>query len=309
MVPVLVVRIAAALCLSTSTRLGGSSFSLGRSFAPSRRFTRSSTLVVNMSTTPAGDDGDKSNRNGVGQADIGKQEQQYNKEDSEDEGKSWRQLLEVSSNRSRKIRGSNYVQLATTDPETNEPRVRCVVFRGFVKLPTDHPCYNQCDDLSCVMRMITDQRSQKVLQIMSPSSQNGGKAELLWWFPKTSEQYRIRGRLVFVGGKGTFEYDRDPTLQTVRKEQWGNLSDSARESFFHQQIPGAPYAVETAQDIPPAGRSKDGKVVPPPDNFLLMLLLPEHCDYLRLTNMYRQIDVLETGSSTVSAWMSHRVNP
>lgn len=130
-------------------------------------------------------------------------------------------------------------------------------------------------------------------------------AELLWWFPKLSEQYRIRGKLVFVGGgDGNFAYDNDKTLQVARKEQWGNLSDSARESFFAQQTPGETFAEESA-DIPAGGRDADGKVLPPPDTFLLMLLLPQHCDYLRLTNMYRQIDT----KTEQGQWTSERVNP
>ena len=120
---------------------------------------------------------------GVGQADIG----DASPDKDLAEGKSWRELIEISSAKSRKIRGSNYVQLATVDPETNAPRCRCVVFRGFQKLPENHPCSNQFLGMSCVMRMITDARSQKVRESRA--------AELLWWFPKSSEQYRVRGSL------------------------------------------------------------------------------------------------------------------
>ncbi len=37
---------------------------------------------------------------------------------------SWREKIESSSARSRKVRGGNYVQLATVDHETMEPRSR-----------------------------------------------------------------------------------------------------------------------------------------------------------------------------------------
>ena len=302
-------RIVTTFCLTagihtTSWRRG--TFSLSPFLVPSL----CSCLTITMSSSSSSHASD----DGVGQADIGKMmaTDHHNKTDPA-EGKSWRQLLEVSSAKSRKIRGSNYVQLATVDPDSNnEPRCRCVVFRGFVNmklLPEDHPCYCVCDDLPCVMRMITDKRSNKVKQARKQHPSSQSVAELLWWFPKTSEQYRIRGKLVFVGGGGdddSFEYDRDPILRSQRKEQWGNLSDSARESFFTQQTPGEPYQEKQDEmmDIPSGGRDAEGKLLPPPDTYLLMLLVPEHCDYLRLTNMYRQIDAKVEGR-----WLSKRVNP
>lgn len=241
--------------------------------------------------------------NNVGQADIGEENdismQEAFNNDSDVVIKSWRTLLEVSSAKSRKIRGSNYVQLATVDPKTNEPRCRCVVFRGFLKVPHGHSCSTMCDELSCVMRMITHVQSNKVQQVVAHPSK---AAELLWWFPKTSEQYRIRGELFFVGA-GQFDRDDDNDLAIARKEQWGNLSDSARESFFANEKPGEAYTGESS-DVPSGGRSQDGKVLPPPDTFLLMILLPKYCDYLRLTNMYRQVDELVDGK-----WQSLRVNP
>ena len=42
----------------------------------------------------------------------------------------WRERITDSIARSRKIRGGNYVQLATVDAN-NAPRCRTVVFRGF----------------------------------------------------------------------------------------------------------------------------------------------------------------------------------
>lgn len=43
-------------------------------------------------------------------------------------GQVWRERIEVSIAKSRKIRGGNYVQLATVD-EDGHPRCRTVVFR------------------------------------------------------------------------------------------------------------------------------------------------------------------------------------
>ena len=187
---------------------------------------------------------------------------------------SWRSLLEVSIAKSRKIRGSNYVQIATTN-ENNEPRCRTVVFRGFFNnLPENHPMTlngGYCDGKPILMKMCTDLRSKKVEEVAyQPIS------EMVWWFPKTSEQYRVRGPLSLVG-----DDNDDRVLQIARKELWGNLGDPSRESFLDA----------ATTKIGSGGRDDEGKVVPPPANFLLMLLDPTYVDYLRLTGaQYRQID-------------------
>lgn len=208
--------------------------------------------------------------------------------------KSWRSLLDISIARTRKIRGSNYVQLATV--ENGEPRCRTIVFRGFQKVPDDHSLSNECSSLPCLLKMCTDLRSKKVEQNSAQSI-----AEVVWWFPKTSEQYRIRGDLILVGS----EEENDKALITARKELWGNLSDPARESFLGNLLPGELLAGEETADIPPGGRGEDGKPVPPPGNFLLMLLDPKHVDYLLLgKEQHRQIDI--RGGD---GWSFDRVNP
>lgn len=206
---------------------------------------------------------------------------------------SWKARIDKSIARSRKIRGSNYVQISTVSD--GEPRCRTVVFRGFQRLPSDHKVAVECDEMTCVMKMITDNRSNKVSEATAQSS-----AEMVWWFPKTSEQYRIRGQLVFVGG-GDFAFDEDTTLSAARKEQWGNLSDTAREQFFWQD-PGIPYNGESK--VPNGGRDDDGNLLGAPKTFLLMLLLPSHIDYLRLGDNFRQIDEIVEKN-----WVSTRVNP
>jgi pyridoxamine 5'-phosphate oxidase len=90
-----------------------------------------------------------------------------------------------------------------------------------------------------------------------------------------------------------------------RKQQWGNLSDMAREQFYWED-PGISYTSTWAkgEGIPAGGRDDDGKVLPPPDTFLLMLLNPTTIDYLRLGDNFRQVDKWEDGQ-----WLSTRVNP
>jgi pyridoxamine 5'-phosphate oxidase len=201
---------------------------------------------------------------------------------------SWKQLIDVSIAKSRKIRGSNFVQIATVDEATMEPRCRTVVFRGFQNLPSEHPLAREMGDgASCVMKMITDNRSNKVRESTA--------CEMVWWFSKSSEQYRIRGKLAFVGA------GEDKILTSTRKEQWGNLSDPAREQFYWQSS-GIDFSGVSI--VPAGGRDEEGVLLPPPDSFLLMFLLPHQVDYLRLGDNYRQVDQLKDGS-----WTSTRVNP
>ena len=221
------------------------------------------------------------------------QQQDSSTEFTSSSNRSWKSRMDESIGKSRKTRGSNYVQISTV--ADGEPRCRTVVFRGFQKLPPDHGWSRECDSTSCVMKMITDNRSNKV----SEASQQS-KAEMVWWFAKTKEQYRIRGDLRFVGG-GVFDMDSDNVLASARKEQWGNLSDPAREQFFWQE-PGIPYSGPS--DVPAGGRDEDGSLLSLPDTFLLMLLVPRRVDYLRLTDNYRQVDEYKEG-----AWVSDRLNP
>ncbi len=98
----------------------------------------------------------------------------------------------------------------------------------------------------------------------------------------------------------------------------------AREQFYWGD-PGVAYSGKP--DVPAGGQSNDRTVLPPPHNFLLMLLIPTHVDYLRLTNNYHQVDkwrswggggsndsddCITGGSSSSSSsrrWKSIRINP
>jgi len=224
--------------------------------------------------------------NAVGQFDIGAETPDESEPPSD---ASWRSLLQKSNKKSRNIRGSNYIQLATVDPVTLTPRNRCCVFRGFVDLPSQHVLTHKLDNMSCLMLMNTDARSEKVQQAKS------GGAEMVWWFPKTSEQYRLRGPLIFVGN-GTYEYDNDEFLQKIRTQQWEKLSDPSRESFLRPVVPG--QAVNKDWDVQAGGRDDEGNILPPPDVFLLMLLKPMNVDYLNLKSLFRQADTFKDGTWT-----------
>ena len=65
--------------------------------------------------------------------------------------------------------------------------------------------------------------------------------EMVWWFQKSSEQYRVAGDLQLIGARS-----EDEELSAQRKQAWGNLSDSAREQFFWEN-PGIPFRCATAE--------------------------------------------------------------
>lgn len=261
----------------------------------------------------------------------------------------WHARIEGSIARSRKIRGGNFVQIATVDQE-GFPRCRTVVFRGFINigelgtvedaeiLPGESSDVFSLQSHSSIwaMKMITDARSEKVLQ--------STQCEMVWWFTQSSEQYRIAGRLELVRPEPEYDAlphvaspslsERSRALQRIRKQQWGNLSDSAREQFYWTH-PGRPMGREeffssdgtpatggddvvTSPSVasappPTGGRDSDGKVLPPPDTFLLLLLVPEQVKYLRLTDNYAQLDVCESPRESVDStprrWRSTRMTP
>ena len=197
----------------------------------------------------------------------------------------WSSRIDRSIAKSRKIRGGNYVQIATVDME-GKPACRTVVFRGFLDLPIGD------DKKAIAMKMITDARSDKVTQIM-----NNSACEIVWWFSQSSEQYRFSGNLKLVGPNNA-----DASLLSARKQQWGNLSDPAREQFYWP----SPGDFSGPAEVPSGGRDSEGRVLDVPDSFLLMLLIPEQVKYLRLTDNYAQKDVI---TSLGAAWQAKRINP
>lgn len=139
-------------------------------------------------------------------------------------------------------------------------------------------------------------------------------------FPKSSEQYRIRGKVQFIGKDGPLFANNNSNSNSnnnndyfiaERKQAWGNLSDPAREQFYWKDANylGNPSDAE----IPPGGRDEEGKVLPPPEAFLLMFLYPTKVDYLRLGDNYRQVDEVawgnDNGGDGGCYWKSMQVTP
>jgi PPOX class probable FMN-dependent enzyme len=202
--------------------------------------------------------------------------------DNSDKLFNWLERIDISIKKSRKIKGGNYVQIATVD-ENGSPNCRTVVFRGFLK-------YN--NDKNIAMKMITDSRSEKVNQI-----NNSPICEMVWWFSQSSEQYRIKGTLQLISN----ESNDSEEFKIARKQMWGNLSDPAREQFYWLQ-PGKIY--DGIPTVPNGGRDIEGKILNPPNTFLLMLLIPTSVKYLRLKDNFAQNDKIQDNN-----WISTRVNP
>jgi hypothetical protein len=91
-------------------------------------------------------------------------------------------------------------------------------------------------------------------------------------------------------------------LRDTRQAQWTTLSDAAREQFYWKS-PGVKY--EGAPEVPAGGRDSEGVILPPSENFALLLLYPGSVKYLRLRDNLAITDRLDSDSN----WISTRVNP
>lgn len=207
----------------------------------------------------------------------------------------WTERIKISIAKSRKVKGGNYVQIATIESDAvtgqMQPKCRTVVFRGFLPLVP-----SQDESISTVaLKMITDARSEKVTHL----KHNDG-AEMVWWFSQSSEQYRISGKCRLIGESS--DDGEEAYLGKERITMWKNLSDPAREQFYWLE-PGKSFA--GAPSTPAGGRSEEGVILPPPSNFLLLLLIPSKIHYLRLRDNYAQKCSWEGGDG----WVSRRVNP
>ena len=176
------------------------------------------------------------------------------------------------------------------------------------------------------LKMGTDARSSKVMH-------EGEHCELCWWFGRTSEQFRVRGRLQYVGaGERPAGVDADEWafLSGQRTEQWGKMRDAARAQFFWDS-PGAVFSgaidggevdsddEDAAAGPAPAGAAAaaaaddDERLRSPPANFLLMLLDPVRVDHLSLRTDVRIVDELVPadggGDAGTRTWRTYRVNP
>lgn len=181
----------------------------------------------------------------------------------------WRTAIAHALHRHRARPESRYLQLATCDRQ-GRPSNRTVVFRGW-------------QDPGDWLWLATDARSAKVPELLAHPW-----VELCWYFPKTREQFRLRGRAIAL----TADHAQPPLSATdppwlpaifpdsetaiqARQAAWQALSDAARQQF--------------AWPAPGQARSPDlDFTAPPPDpdqplpQFVVLWVAGDRVDWLQL---------------------------
>ena len=109
----------------------------------------------------------------------------------------WRQRLKASQSKEGKLASNRWIQLANVS-KNNQPRVRTVVFRGWLDNST--------------MLIYTDKRSQKYIDL-----ETNNNIEVLWLFFKTKSQYRFKGKV----------YEVEDNIK-----YWDNLYERSKEQWF-----------------------------------------------------------------------------
>ena len=190
----------------------------------------------------------------------------------------WRSPLARALHRNRSLAYARYFQLATVRAD-GAPANRTVVFRGF----------SDRTELSNTLKMITDQRSQKIPQLGADQ-----RAEARWYFPKTREQFRLAGTVKAVTDDSIVERDH-----WERSITWQNLSDAARLQFAWPN-PGDRRADTSAfSPAPPDPQA-------PPSTFVLLYLMPEQVDWLNLRGEPQNRVIY---CSDAGEWQEQAVNP
>jgi PPOX class probable FMN-dependent enzyme len=152
-----------------------------------------------------------------------------------------------------------------------------VVFRGFAP---------ECDRL----QIVTDDRSAKIEQIEA-----NPQAEACWYFPKSRDQFRLRGHLIAVRPDTP-----DADLQNLRSQVWQNLSDNVRTGFAWPH-PGGDRAPAEAFEVNAPNAET------PLDSFTLLLLEPVAVDFLKLRGEPQNRWIYQRGDD--GTWTEREVNP
>ena len=109
----------------------------------------------------------------------------------------WRQKLKASRFKEGKLASNRWIQIANIS-KNNKPRVRTVVFRGWLDNST--------------MLIYTDTRSEKFKDM-----ETNNNIEVLWLFFKSKSQYRFKGIVYELE-------DND--------KYWDNLLDRSKKQWF-----------------------------------------------------------------------------
>jgi pyridoxamine 5'-phosphate oxidase len=185
----------------------------------------------------------------------------------------WRSPLARALHRNRSLPQARYLQLATIDLQ-GYPRNRTLVFRGWLE-PDSR------------LQMVTDCRSAKIAEIVQHP-----QGAICWYFPKTREQFRLSGSLHLI--------DRQTSLGQIERQQaWQQLSSNAQQQFAW---PSPGTAVPDSELLEPAPI----KMLPPIDNFGLLLLAPTCVDHLELRGNPQQRWCY---SLVAGEWLQSAVHP
>tara|TARA_Y100000589_G_scaffold281075_1_gene277815 strand:+ start:981 stop:1529 length:549 start_codon:yes stop_codon:yes gene_type:complete len=109
----------------------------------------------------------------------------------------WRQKLKASQSKEGKLSSNRWIQIANVS-QNNQPRVRTVVFRGWID--------------STTMLIYTDKRTEKFKDLKLNNN-----IEVLWLFYKSQSQYRFKGN--------AYEVENDA-------KYWDNLSEKTKMPWF-----------------------------------------------------------------------------
>lgn len=166
----------------------------------------------------------------------------------------WRKNLTSSLDLHQKQIQSRYFQLATCNID-GQPRVRTVVFRGFVQN-------------SNVLAIHTDIRSEKCAQLLE-----NPLCEINWYFTESREQYRIAGKVCLVT-------DNSSEYRQYRLWHWQQLSLAAKADYT-KSVPGIPLPTKT-QMASDSEHINAQQLATPHNNFVLLLLQPNAVDHVML---------------------------
>ena len=150
----------------------------------------------------------------------------------------WRLAIKSSSVKEGKSVSKRWVQIATTSKD-NLPRLRTVVFRGWSEAHS--------------MLIYTDRRSEKINDINFNNN-----VELLWLFPKSKSQYRLKGEAYEIKENIKF---------------WKNLSDHSKVSWFWPN-PGGKLSQRSSYDTP--------KTLERPETFTVLEVKINYVELLKL---------------------------
>ena len=126
----------------------------------------------------------------------------------------WRLAIKSSNHKEGKSVSKRWIQIATTSKD-NFPRLRTVVFRGWSEAHS--------------MLIYTDRRSEKFNDININNN-----VELLWLFPKSKCQYRLKGEAYEI---------------KENKKFWDTLSENSKATWFWPN-PGGKLSTRSAYDTP-----------------------------------------------------------